>query len=135
MADRQKPASQKPGKQGPAKHVPQRTCIACRQVQGKRSLVRLVRVETQNENGEAVLRIEVDSTGKRAGRGMYLHGEQACWQTALRTGKFEQALRSKLSAENRKTLMAYMETLPSGAESSTAEKLSAETAPTAGNVD
>ena len=47
------------------KHVPQRTCIACRKVAGKRGLVRLVRTAEGN--------VEVDPSGKQAGRGAYLH--------------------------------------------------------------
>lgn len=90
--------------QGPKpKHVPQRTCIACRQVAGKRGLVRLVR---------AAQGVVVDATGKLAGRGAYLHPYQECWQAALRGGRLEQALRTRLNEENRRALLAYMETLP-----------------------
>lgn len=85
------------------KHVPQRTCIACRQVAGKRALLRLVRTE----NG-----VEVDPTGKLPGRGAYLHPYQACWRAVMRGGRIEQALRTRLSEENRQQLLAYMATLP-----------------------
>lgn len=85
------------------KHVPQRTCVACRRVAGKRSLIRLVRTESG---------VEVDATGKRAGRGMYLHPNQACWQNALRSGKIEQALRTKLSVESRKAIQDFALSLP-----------------------
>ncbi|RIK56419.1 MAG: DUF448 domain-containing protein [Chloroflexi bacterium] len=93
----QKPRGPRP------KHVPQRTCIACRGVEGKRSLVRLVRAETG---------IEVDPTGKKAGRGAYLHPYQTCWRAVLRGNRLEQALRTRLSDENRQALVAYMATLP-----------------------
>jgi uncharacterized protein len=85
------------------KHVPQRTCIACREVGGKRTLVRVVRTE------EGVV---VDPTGKRAGRGAYLHPYQDCWQAVLRGGRLEQALRTHLSDEEREALAAFMATLP-----------------------
>jgi len=85
------------------KHVPQRTCIACRQVAGKRALLRLVRTEKG---------VEVDPTGKLPGRGAYLHPYQNCWQVLLRGGRLEQALRTKLGEENRQALLAYMATLP-----------------------
>ncbi|GIV76015.1 YlxR family protein [Litorilinea aerophila] len=85
------------------KHVPQRTCIACRQVAGKRALVRLVRTEQG---------VEVDPTGKRSGRGAYLHPYQECWQAALRSNRLEQALRTRISEANRQQLAAYMATLP-----------------------
>ena len=85
------------------KHVPQRTCIACRQVAGKRSLLRLVRTESG---------VEIDATGKMAGRGAYLHPYQSCWRAVLRGGRIEQALRTRLSEENRQVLLAFMATLP-----------------------
>ena len=85
------------------KHVPQRTCIACRRVAGKRSFVRLVRTEQG---------VQVDPSGKKAGRGTYLHPNQACWQMALRGNRIDQALRTKLSTENRQALLEFMKTLP-----------------------
>jgi hypothetical protein len=89
------------------KHVPQRTCIACRQAEGKRSLTRLVRTETG---------VEVDPTGKRAGRGAYLHPYRECWDLALRGNRLEQALRTKLSQDDRQRLAAFMHTLPSASQ-------------------
>ena len=85
------------------KHVPQRTCIACRQVGGKRGLVRLVRTEQG---------VAVDPSGKQAGRGAYLHRERRCWEVALKGYRIEQALRTKLSPESRRALVEFMETLP-----------------------
>lgn len=85
------------------KHVPQRICIACRTVAGKRGLVRLVRVDG---------RVEVDPTGKRAGRGAYLHPNRTCWQTVIDSNRIEQALRTKLTAANRQELVNYMQDLP-----------------------
>jgi predicted RNA-binding protein YlxR (DUF448 family) len=96
------------------KHVPQRTCIACRQVAGKRALLRLVRTEKG---------VEVDTTGKLPGRGAYLHPYQNCWQAVLRGGRIEQALRTQLNDEERRALLAYMATLPkSEAEADTDER-------------
>lgn len=92
-----KQASPKP------KHIPQRICIACRQAEGKRALIRLVRTETG---------IEVDPTGKKAGRGAYLHPNQACWQAVLQGNRLGQALRTTLQNEDRQKLVVYMATLP-----------------------
>ena len=92
-----------------AKHVPQRTCIACRKVDAKRGLRRLVRLE-----GE---RVVVDLTGKRAGRGAYLCAERGCWQTALKRTAIERALKiARLQPEDRQMLVAYAEALPPGSE-------------------
>jgi predicted RNA-binding protein YlxR (DUF448 family) len=77
------------------KHTPLRTCIGCRQTQSKRSLIRLVRTAEG---------VAVDLTGKRAGRGAYVHAERSCWEAALKGGQLERALRTKVSAENRAAL-------------------------------
>lgn len=92
---------------GRPKHIPQRTCVACRRVAGKRALIRLVR----SESG-----VEVDPTGKRAGRGTYLHPNQQCWQIALRTGRIDQSLRIKLTADDRQKLTEFLQTLPPSEE-------------------
>jgi predicted RNA-binding protein YlxR (DUF448 family) len=85
------------------KHLPQRTCIACRQTNEKKSLIRLVRTG----NGIA----EVDISGKRSGRGAYLCPKKVCWEMALRKNRLEYALRTKLSDDNRQTLIAYSHNL------------------------
>lgn len=73
------------------KRIPQRTCIACRQEEGKRSLLRLVRT------GEGVV---LDVTGKKAGRGAYVHPQRGCWERALRTSLLQRALRMNITSEN-----------------------------------
>ena len=91
-------------RRGPrSKHVPQRTCIACRQVAGKRGLVRLVRT---------VDGVIVDPTGKQPGRGAYLHASHACWEAALRGNRIEQAMRTRIGETNRAALLAYGQGLP-----------------------
>ena len=97
-----------PGKPVPhvkrAKHVPQRTCVGCRTVLPKRQLVRIVR------SAEGVL---VDPTGKRAGRGAYLHDRRSCWEAGLK-GSLARALKADLTAADRERLQSYMNTLPTG---------------------
>src|SRR5512143_2238498 len=79
------------------KHVPQRTCVGCRRVLGKRQLVRIVRT------GQGVL---IDPTGKRAGRGAYLHDRRSCWEAGL-NGSLARALKTELTAADRELLQAY----------------------------
>ncbi len=86
------------------KHIPQRTCIACRKVGGKRGLVRLVRTV---EGG-----VEIDASGKKAGRGAYLHPLRICWESGLKGSRVEQALRVKLTPANRQALQEYGQSLP-----------------------
>lgn len=85
------------------KHIPQRTCIGCRAVAGKRGLIRLVRTPDG---------VTVDTTGKLAGRGAYIHPTRTCWERVLAGNQISQALRMRLSADNRAALQTFAETLP-----------------------
>ena len=56
-----------------------------------------------------------DPTGKRAGRGAYLHKERECWAAVLSArGRLEHALNleTPLSAEDRTTLEQLAATFP-----------------------
>ncbi len=89
------------------KHVPQRTCIGCRQVEAKRELMRIVRTP----DGHVI----ADPTGKKAGRGAYLHQERECWEAVLGArGRLEHALNmdTPLSAEDRAVLEGLAATYP-----------------------
>ncbi len=81
----------------PRKHIPQRTCIVCRQTAAKRSLIRLVRTPEG---------VQVDLSGKRNGRGAYLCQRLACWQRALQGEALAKALRTTLSDAERAQLEA-----------------------------
>ena len=77
-------------------------CIACRASDGKRDLIRLVRV------ADGVL---LDETGKMAGRGAYVHPQVTCWEKALAGSLIQKALRTRISAEDLLTLSASVSTL------------------------
>jgi hypothetical protein len=85
------------------KHIPQRTCVGCRQVLAKRRLVRLVRVAGEGEMSV----VKIDPTGKAAGRGAYLHDRRSCWQSGLQSGAVERALKVTLSEADRAALSAH----------------------------
>jgi len=70
--------------------------VACRKVKAKRELVRLVRTPEGN--------IEIDTTGKKAGRGAYLCRELTCWEAGLKDDRLERALRCTISPDKRKQL-------------------------------
>ncbi len=78
------------------RHVPQRTCVACRQVQPARELVRIVRLPSGG--------VEVDETGKKPGRGAYLCPDAACWELALTKLSLEHALKTETTAEEKEAL-------------------------------
>ncbi len=68
----------------------------------KRSLLRLVR---QPEG------VQVDPTGKMAGRGAYLHNVRNCWEKGLK-GPLAHALRVDLTPDDLNRLRQFMQTLP-----------------------
>lgn len=81
------------------KHIPRRTCVGCREVLPKRSLIRVVK----SPEG-----VTVDLTGKAHGRGAYLHDQRSCWLSGLK-GALDHSLRTKLSDQEKNTLLTYME--------------------------
>lgn len=87
-----------------ARRKPQRTCVGCRQVTTKRELVRVVRTPAGT--------VEVDATGKQAGRGAYLCANRGCWQRALAQRQLNRALKITLSKEDTDRLAAFAENLP-----------------------
>lgn len=87
-----------------ARHVPQRTCIVCRQVRPKRELIRVVRTPDGH--------IALDPTGKKSGRGAYLCARRSCWEPALHQGRLEREFEMAIPAEDRPALEAYLDSLP-----------------------
>jgi len=88
------------------KRAPQRTCVACRRVGDKRELVRLVRTATGD--------VEIDSTGKKEGRGAYVCPDPACWEKALKGKQLELHLKCRLSRDDRERLTKYSAGLVKG---------------------
>lgn len=86
------------------KHIPERTCIACRQPRPKQELVRVVRTP----EGAVI----VDELGRKNGRGAYLCRQRVCWQQALKGNLLSRALRVALQPEEIAYLQAYADTLP-----------------------
>ncbi len=105
------PGQQRRKAKGPRpKHVPQRTCVACRSTDAKRTLIRLVRTPEGA--------VAVDPTGKRSGRGAYLCARVRCWERGINEKTLVRALRlDGLTEENRAELLRYAdERVPEGPE-------------------
>jgi predicted RNA-binding protein YlxR (DUF448 family) len=49
--------------------------------------------------------VELDPTGRAAGRGAYLHAERSCAERAVRTGALARALRAPLDRSEAATLV------------------------------
>ena len=94
-------------KSGPRpKHVPQRTCIACRSTEARRGLVRIVRTPEG--------RVELDATGKKNGRGAYVHESRECWDAVLKRDRLGHALKVAVPAEDMERLAAHAAALHAG---------------------
>ena len=92
------------------KHVPQRTCVGCREVLPKRKMVRIVRTADG---------VQIDPTGKLPGRGAYLHDRRECWERGLK-GALGHALKTSLLQADRTRLEEFMNTLSADAETENA---------------
>jgi predicted RNA-binding protein YlxR (DUF448 family) len=81
------------------RHVPQRTCVACREKFDKRRLTRLV------ATGDG--QITIDPSGKQPGRGAYLCERLACWERAVHSNLLDRALKVKIAATAKKALADF----------------------------
>ena len=82
------------------KHVPLRSCIVCRKKTSKGELTRVVRTE---------LEVQVDPSGRKAGRGAYICRDPGCWQKALLRNHLDHAFKRRLSPPEKKLLQDYAE--------------------------
>lgn len=82
------------------KQRPQRSCIGCRQVKDKQSLIRIVR----REDG----RIRLDRSGRAKGRGAYLCPGGDCLEQAIKKGGFARSFRQVISPEDKALLIEEM---------------------------
>jgi len=65
------------------KKIPLRKCTGCGEMKSKKELVRVVRTP----EGE----VQLDLTGRKAGRGAYVCPDLACLQKARKAKRFERA--------------------------------------------
>ena len=68
-----------------------RMCVACREMQPKKDLLRIVRTPEGA--------IEIDRSGRMNGRGAYLCGRRECLEKAIKTRALERALDQKIDEE------------------------------------
>ncbi len=82
------------------RHVPQRTCVICREKRDKRSLIRLVRTADAG--------VQIDPTGKQNGRGAYVCDRPECISRATTSDALAAALKTALTAAEKETLAAAL---------------------------
>ena len=81
------------------KHIPIRTCVACRETDQKRELLRVVRLPDGT--------VEFDAKGKLSGRGAYVCASTECIQKAQKQKKFERSL--KVTACSKELFITLLE--------------------------
>ena len=70
---------------------PQRTCIACKNINDKKALIRIVRTK------EGVF--ELDSTGRKNGRGAYICKDSKCFESLKKTRGLDRSVKTQIPRE------------------------------------
>jgi predicted RNA-binding protein YlxR (DUF448 family) len=70
--------------------INQRTCVGCRQISDKGTLIRIARKDGQ---------VKLDLTGKMPGRGAYIHKSETCLKIALKKNGLSRTLKCKVPRE------------------------------------
>lgn len=78
------------------KKIPMRMCVGCKEMKTKKELIRIVRTPENT--------IEIDRTGKRAGRGAYLCSSKECLQKAIKGKRLEKCLEQQIPPEVLETI-------------------------------
>ena len=73
------------------KKIPLRQCIGCGEMKSKKEMIRVVRTPEGA--------VEIDKTGKKSGRGVYLCLNSECLEKAYKEHRLERSLKTKVSSE------------------------------------
>lgn len=71
--------------------LPQRMCVGCRVMKNKKELIRVVRTPEGS--------IDLDTTGKKSGRGAYVCADPECLNLAVKGKRLQKALQHEISEE------------------------------------
>lgn len=85
-----------------AKHVPNRMCVACRKMQPKKELMRIV----SSEEG-----LKIDLKGKAPGRGAYVCKNRECVDKAFKELRFARSFKRGISQTEYAELSAQVDAL------------------------
>lgn len=83
--------------------IPLRMCVGCRQMKNKRELIRIVRTPEGT--------IEMDLTGKKAGRGTYICATIECLNEAIKGKRLNKALENNIPQEVLEILKQQVEAI------------------------
>ncbi len=85
------------------RHIPIRTCVICGTKTPKRELIRVV--------FSPDVGVEIDTTGKKPGRGAYICKSKGCWEQALKRKRIEYALKAKVAEDGWSGLKKFADSI------------------------
>lgn len=97
-----------------SKRIPLRKCVVCQKMLSKKEMIRVVRTPEGS--------VELDSTGKKNGRGAYICGKIEGFEKAQKSKSFDRALKVSLSAQDYGSLKEQFLTVQAKYESIVCEK-------------
>jgi len=71
--------------------LPQRMCVGCREMKNKKELIRVVRTPEGS--------VEMDTTGKKSGRGAYVCDDPECLSLAVKGKRLQKALQHEVTED------------------------------------
>lgn len=71
------------------KRIPLRICAGCQEQKSKKDMIRIVRTPEGA--------VEVDKTGKKSGRGVYICQNPDCLEKAYKEHRLDRSLKAKVS--------------------------------------
>ena len=74
-----------------AKKVPLRQCIGCQEMKEKKGMVRVIKTPEET--------IELDTTGRKNGRGAYICPRMECFMKARKSKGLERSLKTSIPQE------------------------------------
>ena len=74
-----------------AKKVPLRQCIGCQEMKEKKGMVRVIKTPEET--------IELDTTGRKNGRGEYICPRMECFMKARKSKGLERSLKTSIPQE------------------------------------
>ena len=81
--------------------TPMRVCAGCQEQKSKKEMIRVVRTPEGA--------VEIDKTGKKSGRGVYLCPNSECLKKAIRAKALERAFSTQIPPEVLDALVQTME--------------------------
>lgn len=74
-----------------AKKIPLRQCIGCQEMKEKKGMVRVIKTPEET--------IELDTTGRKNGRGAYICPRMECFMKARKSKGLERSLKTSIPQE------------------------------------